>query len=58
MPGTYPVIGEVTAGRIPDFTVREGAVSRITTGAAVPEGADAVIKVKKFPMLSSSLSYH
>ncbi|RME18974.1 MAG: molybdopterin molybdenumtransferase MoeA, partial [Candidatus Zixiibacteriota bacterium] len=45
-PGDYPVIGEVTAGHPADFRVRPGAVAYITTGAPVPEGADAVVMVE------------
>lgn len=45
MPGEFPVIGEVTAGRVADFVVQSKTVARITTGAPVPPGADAVIKV-------------
>ena len=46
MPGEYPVIGEVTAGRVADFVVGSKTVARITTGAPVPPGADSVIKVR------------
>lgn len=44
--GTYPVIGDVTAGRLPDFTLASGSVAYITTGAPLPEGADAVVMVE------------
>ncbi len=46
-PGVYPVIGEVTAGRMADFRVEPGAVAYITTGAPLPEGADAVVMVER-----------
>ncbi len=46
-PGDYPVIGESTAGRAPDFTLRPGAVAYITTGAPLPPGADAVVMVEE-----------
>lgn len=46
-PGNYPVIGEVTAGRVADFTVQPGSVAYITTGAPVPPGADAVVMVEE-----------
>lgn len=46
-PGEYPVIGEVTAGRVADFTVPAGAVAYITTGAPLPAGADAVVMVEE-----------
>lgn len=46
-PGTYPLIGEVTAGRVADFAVTPGTVAYITTGAAMPPGADAVVMVER-----------
>lgn len=46
-PGEYPVIGEVTAGRVADFTVTPGKVAYITTGAPLPPGADAVVMVEE-----------
>jgi len=45
-PGTYDVVGEVTAGDGPTFTVTPGTVAYITTGAPVPPGADAVVQVE------------
>jgi gephyrin len=45
-PGIYPVIGEVTAGRMAEFTVAPGTVAYITTGAPMPPGADAVVMVE------------
>ncbi len=52
-PGDYPVIGEVTAGRVADFTVTSGTVAYITTGAPLPPGADAVVMVEETMKLSS-----
>lgn len=46
-PGDYPVIGEATAGRLPDFSVHPGGVAYITTGAPLPAGADAVVMVEE-----------
>lgn len=46
-PGDYTIIGEVTAGRVADFTVQPGTVAYITTGAPVPPGADAVVMVEE-----------
>ncbi|MBX3011731.1 MAG: hypothetical protein KF832_09485 [Caldilineaceae bacterium] len=46
-PGEYPVIGEVTAGRVADFTLPAGSVAYITTGAPIPPGADAVVMVEE-----------
>jgi molybdenum cofactor synthesis domain-containing protein len=48
-PGTpvvLRVLGEVPAGRAPDVAVEAGAVLRITTGAMIPPGADAVVPVE------------
>lgn len=46
-PGNYPVVGEVTAGRVANFAVQPGTVAYITTGAPVPPGADAVVMVEE-----------
>ena len=46
-PGEYEVIEYVPAGGYPVETVTSGKISRIMTGAPVPEGADAVIQVEK-----------
>jgi len=50
-PGTYPVIGEVTAGRMADFVVTPGTLAYITTGAPLPPGANAVVMVEKTEIL-------
>ena len=50
-PGVYPVVGEATAGRIPPFAVTPGSVAYITTGAPVPQGADAVVMVEETELL-------
>ncbi len=52
-PGDYPVVGEVTAGRIADFRVQSGTVAYITTGAPLPAGADAVVMVEETEKLAS-----
>lgn len=46
-PGDYPVMEEVTAGRMATAALQPGNVSYITTGAPVPEGADAVVMVEE-----------
>jgi gephyrin len=46
-PGDYPVVGEVTAGRVANFTLTPGSVAYITTGAPLPPGADAVVMVEE-----------
>jgi molybdopterin molybdotransferase len=40
------VIGEIPAGTAPTFTLTNGQAARIMTGAPLPEGADAVIRVE------------
>lgn len=45
-PARLAVLEEVPAGRLPVHRVREGTASRIMTGAALPEGADAVVRVE------------
>ena len=46
-PGEYPLAGEVRAGVLADFRVTPGTVAYITTGAPMPEGADAVVMVEE-----------
>jgi gephyrin len=50
-PGEYPIVGEATAGHIPQFEVKPGSVAYITTGAPVPPGADAVVMVEETELL-------
>jgi len=49
----YDVRGEIMAGHEPSFEMTPGTVVRITTGAPVPEGADAVIKVEDSTLLTT-----
>lgn len=42
-PAALRVIGEIPAGTAPSVTLTEGTAVKILTGAAIPEGADAVI---------------
>lgn len=46
-PGVYPLVGEMRAGRVADFVVTPGTVAYVTTGAAMPPGADAVVMVEQ-----------
>jgi len=46
-PGTYPVVGQITAGTLADFQVTPGSVAYITTGAPLPSGADAVVMIEE-----------
>ena len=43
---TLEVIEEIAAGALPQKALQPGQASRIMTGAPVPEGADAVIRVE------------
>ncbi len=42
-PVTLPVVGDVVAGGTGPYTVQAGLCVRITTGAPIPVGADAVV---------------
>jgi molybdopterin molybdotransferase len=45
--GELPVVGESRAGRPAERALRPGEAMRISTGAAVPEGATAVVPVER-----------
>jgi molybdopterin molybdotransferase len=45
--GTLTIIEEITAGRLPQKPLGAGQASRIMTGAAIPNGADAVVIVER-----------
>jgi len=44
---TLKIIEEIPAGRMPQKKVQPGETSKIMTGAPMPEGADAVVKVEE-----------
>ncbi len=46
LPAELEVVGEVPAGRFPQFIVGPGQAAGITTGSPVPAGADTVIMVE------------
>jgi molybdopterin molybdotransferase len=46
IPGELRIVGEVRAGETSSARVRAGEAVEIMTGAAVPEGADAVVMVE------------
>ncbi|MCG6933451.1 MAG: molybdopterin molybdenumtransferase MoeA, partial [Gallionella sp.] len=46
IPATLEVIEDIRAGDLPGKTVQAGQCARIMTGAPVPQGADAVIRVE------------
>ena len=43
----FKVLEEVTAGEMPSCKVTNDSVTRIMTGAAIPEGADAVVMLEE-----------
>ena len=45
-PVQLEVIGDIAAGTVSDTTISNGTAARITTGAPMPSGADAVIPVE------------
>ncbi|MDX2160161.1 MAG: molybdopterin molybdotransferase MoeA [bacterium] len=45
-PVRLTVIGDISAGSAPSFTLQTGQAARIMTGAMLPSGADAVIPVE------------
>jgi len=45
-PVSLAVLGEVAAGHVPEVEVEPGTAVRIMTGAPLPPGADAVVKVE------------
>ncbi|MFC7233882.1 molybdopterin biosynthesis protein [Halosegnis marinus] len=46
-PARLDLVGEVHAGVEPDVTVGDGEAAEISTGAVVPDGADAVVMVER-----------
>ena len=52
-PGDYPLVGEVSAGALADFSVVPGTVAYITTGAPLPQGADAVVMIEETERLDT-----
>uniref|UniRef100_A0A671KWX3 Gephyrin n=1 Tax=Sinocyclocheilus anshuiensis TaxID=1608454 RepID=A0A671KWX3_9TELE len=53
-PGDRFIIGESQAGEQPILTVMPGQVMRVTTGAPIPCGADAVVQVEDTELLRES----
>jgi len=54
VPATLAIIEDIRAGDMPDKTVQAGQCARIMTGAPVPQGADAVIRVEDTQTSSDS----
>ncbi|XP_075904818.1 gephyrin-like isoform X1 [Nelusetta ayraudi] len=53
-PGDRFIMGECQAGQQPTHTVMPGQVMRVTTGAPIPCGADAVVQVEDTELLRES----
>ncbi|XP_041950838.1 gephyrin b isoform X3 [Alosa sapidissima] len=53
-PGDRFIIGESQAGEQPTHTVMPGQAMRVTTGAPIPCGADAVVQVEDTELLRES----
>ncbi|XP_034713553.1 gephyrin a isoform X1 [Etheostoma cragini] len=53
-PGDRFIMGESQAGQQPTHTVMPGQVMRVTTGAPIPCGADAVVQVEDTELLRES----
>jgi len=51
-PGELAVIGVVTAGDSSKIEVSKGVITRIMTGAPIPKGANAVVKVEDTEVVS------
>jgi molybdopterin molybdotransferase len=48
------ILEEIPAGDVPHFPLTPGTVSRIMTGAPLPEGADAVVQVEQTELIDDS----
>ncbi len=46
LPGALPVVGDVAAGEAGDAPLQAGTALRISTGAPLPPGADAVLRLE------------
>ncbi|HEY8887845.1 MAG TPA: gephyrin-like molybdotransferase Glp [Gallionella sp.] len=52
IPATLEIIEDIKAGDMPGKTVQAGRCARIMTGAPLPQGADAVIRVEDTELVS------
>ncbi len=53
-PGVYPIARAILAGSLDSEPLPTGTISRINTGAPVPDGADAVVMVEYTTLVQSS----
>lgn len=54
----FELLEEVTAGRVPTLPVERGQATQIMTGAPMPEGADAVVRVEDSTILETTTGRH
>ena len=54
VPVTLEIIEDIRAGDMPSLTVQSGQCARIMTGAPMPPGADAVVRVEDSQQLTAS----
>lgn len=52
------ILEVITAGQVPTKTIEPGTAARIMTGAPIPAGADAVVRVEDAKMLGDGSSVH
>lgn len=57
VPGTLPIVGEVSARPSDPPPLEPGTAVRIMTGAVVPEGADAVVRVEDTAVSGSNVIF-
>ncbi len=53
LPGALSIIEDIKAGDIPKMTLAPGLCARIMTGAPLPQGADAVIRIEDTRQVSA-----
>ncbi len=54
-PRVLDVVGKINIGEVPSITVGNGKAVKISTGAAIPDGADAVIKIEETNLVDESI---
>lgn len=53
LPGTLAIVEDIKAGDMPTVALKPGQCSRIMTGAPLPQGSDAVIRVEDIKQISA-----
>jgi molybdenum cofactor synthesis domain-containing protein len=57
-PGHLRLMGKIFAGMKPDFRVESGNCAQISTGAPMPDGADAVVMVEETSLAGDTVSIY